>query len=137
MTDLRNQALAKIHLGKTQLGLDDDTYRQMLKNIGGVDSAKDLDNAGLSNVIKHLRKSGAKFQSAKHGKKPHNLNSLTAETAKLLGKVEALLTDMKLSWNYADGIAKQMYKKDALAFCSSHELIGIITALTKRKALQK
>lgn len=50
----RNVELAKIHIAAQQLGMDDDTYRDMLWSIGRVRSAKDLDLAGRQAVLAHL-----------------------------------------------------------------------------------
>ena len=38
----RNKDLAKIHIAKKQLGLDDDSYRAMLQMVAGVNSAAHL-----------------------------------------------------------------------------------------------
>lgn len=56
----RNNELAKIHIAKKDMALDDDSYRAMIREIGGVDSgsAADLDQPGRSKVIAHLIKSG-------------------------------------------------------------------------------
>lgn len=50
----RNIELAKIHIAAQQLGMDDDTYRDMLWSVGRVRSAKDLDLAGRQAVLSHL-----------------------------------------------------------------------------------
>ena len=132
----RQAAMAKIHMGKAQLGLADAAYREMLQNVAGVKSSKDLDQAGFDAVIKNLQGLGAEFTSHKRaGKKPHNLDSQAAK-AKQMKKIEALLADMKLGWEYAAPIAKQMYKKEALEFCSGAELRGITTALVMRQRKQ-
>lgn len=55
---IAKSTLAKIHIAKTQLGMDDDTYRVMLHSVGGVQSSKDLTAAGASRVLKHLEKAG-------------------------------------------------------------------------------
>jgi hypothetical protein len=47
--------LAAIHAGKRDRGLDDETYRMLLREQGGVDSAKDLDDAGVDAVLTQLR----------------------------------------------------------------------------------
>jgi phage gp16-like protein len=54
----RLRDLALIHLAKGQLGLDEDTYRAMLRGVAGVDSAGDLDAAGRARVLEHLRGRG-------------------------------------------------------------------------------
>lgn len=124
----RKQAeLAKIHIAKKELGLDDDTYRAVLKQIAGVESSKDLTAQGRAQVLEHFKKAGFKGQ---HPGKPHNLPSGSSRSARL-GKIEALLADGKKPWAYAAGMAKHMYQKDRLEFCSDDELTGIITALIK------
>jgi phage gp16-like protein len=54
----RLRDLALIHLGKQQLGLDDDTYRALLENVAGVRSARELDAAGRAAVLARLRGHG-------------------------------------------------------------------------------
>ncbi len=127
----RTAALAKIHLAKKQLGLDDDTYRAMLLTIGGVKSSKDLTPEGLSKVIGHLEKAGAIFTKpkTKHGRKPHNLPSHSERAPKLV-KIEALLAEAGRPWEYAVAMAKKMYDKDALEWCGHEQLAGIIAALS-------
>ena len=54
----RNQRIAAIHMGKKQLGLDDDTYRDMLEQVTGKRSAKDMSDDDLVKVIQHLDQLG-------------------------------------------------------------------------------
>lgn len=132
----RNAAIGKIHIGKQKLGLDDETYRAMLLTIGGVKSSKDLTPEGIDKVVRHMEKCGAVFSTPKRaGRKPRNLGSASSRSAQL-GKIEALLTEARLPWEYAQAMAKRMYKKQALEFCDYDELRGIIAALVtnaKRK----
>ncbi len=50
--------LAKIHIAKKDLGLDDPTYRALLQRVAGVRSARDLDPAGCRAVLAELRRAG-------------------------------------------------------------------------------
>jgi len=50
LTPLRRAQLAKIHIAKKELGLDDETYRSMLWTIARVRSASDLDSHGCWNT---------------------------------------------------------------------------------------
>ncbi|MDH5785350.1 MAG: regulatory protein GemA [Chromatiales bacterium] len=101
----RNAELAKIHLGKKQLALGDDAYRDMLWTVARVRSAKDLDEHQRHAVIKHLVKCGATFERPKKaGTRPHNYDRLP----EYITKVEALLADMGLPWSYADTIARNI-----------------------------
>ena len=77
----------------------------------------------LLKVIQHLDQLG--FSKRNFGNKPKVKLSKEA----LIGKIEAHLTEHKLHWNYAKGIAKQMFQKDALEFCTENELWRIVAAL--------
>lgn len=120
----RNSELAKIHIAKKQLGLDDETYRNMLWTVARVKSSADLDDAGRKQVLEHMKARGFKAPT-----KP----DVTSIKRPLIGKIGALLADMKLSWAYAEGIAKQMHGRDKLEWCTAQELRGIVTALVKRQ----
>jgi len=50
-----------------------------------------------------------------------------------LRKVYALLTDMSLPWEYADGMAQRMYGQKRTEQLKPGELRGIIAALTTRQ----
>ena len=119
----RNQRIAAIHMGKKQLGLDDDTYRDMLEQVTGKRSAKDMTDDDLVKVIQHLDQLG--FSKREFGNKPKVKLSKEA----LIGKIEAHLAENKLHWNYAKGIAKQMFQKEALEFCTENQLWRIVAAL--------
>lgn len=121
----RNNDLAKIHIARKQLGLDEETYRAMLWTLARVHSSADLDDAGRKKVIEHMKSRG--FNA-------HAKPAVANIKKPLIAKIGALLTDMKLSWNYADGIAKQMFKRERLQWCNAAELRGVITALVKQQA---
>ena len=142
--------LAKIHIAKKELGLGDDTYRALLRRIidlnpkhltalgktkavEGVISAKYLTALGRAAVLAHLKASGFTGKAAYPGK-PHNTDSQTAGAAPALRKIEALLAEAGRPWAYAAAMAKHMYKKETLEFCSGSELTGIIAGLTKNAA---
>ena len=126
----RKDYLAAIHMGKKALNLDEDTYRDMLENVTGKRSAKDMDMDELVKVIQHLDQHG--FSKREFGNKPKVKQTKEA----LIGKIEAHLTEHKLHWNYATGIAKKMFQKEALEFCSEHELHKIVAALEYRARRQ-
>ncbi|PCJ88571.1 MAG: hypothetical protein COA54_02305 [Thiotrichaceae bacterium] len=86
----RNAELAKIHIGKKQLDMDQQTYENMLWTQGRVHSSADLDEHGRHKVIKHLENCGAKFIKRKSsisvsGNASHNqismINALWANLA--------------------------------------------------------
>lgn len=58
MSDSRQADLAKIHIAKKELGMDEAAYRAMLRNVAGVDSAARLDESGRDRIIDHLKRLG-------------------------------------------------------------------------------
>jgi phage gp16-like protein len=57
---VRNSAIAKIHLAKKKLGLDDAEYRALLKRIAGVTSAAELTADGQALVLDEFKRLGWK-----------------------------------------------------------------------------
>ena len=58
-SDIRRRAdLAAIHVAKKQLRLDDATYRMLLKNLTGRESAGDLNAIQRGRVLNHMRTVG-------------------------------------------------------------------------------
>ena len=118
---------ARIHILAKQAGLikgkDKSAYQRMLGEVQGVSSSRALDAAGRRAVIRHLL---ARVKGPSYPGRPANCDGNPQ-----LRKIEALLADNGLPWSYADGIARQMYEKDRVAFCDSVELSAIITALIK------
>lgn len=132
--DARNRDLAAIHVGKKQLGLDDDTYRDMLWTLQRVRSAADLDHAGRQAVIEHLRKRGftkvEKPLERPAGKKP----IVSEDKRDLIEKLERQLGSRP--WNYVRAMAKRMFGVDHLEWASVGQLHSLVAALeydAKRK----
>ncbi len=125
----KKKMMQLVHIGKNKLGLDDGTYREMLYQVTGKNSSKDCTAAALRKVVVHMEQHGFTVTPAKkhQAKKP---DAAAAKKA-LVDKIEALLTDGAKPWEYAESMAKHMYKVDALTFCTPRQLRGIITALTK------
>jgi phage gp16-like protein len=131
----RNPALAKIHIAKKELGLDEDTYRAMLQQHGGVSSSKDLTPLGAARVLQHLERAGFK-PKAGHGKRP---NAAPGRAA-LVGKIEAQLAAAGRPWSYVDGMAKRMFTVEKVDWLNEEQLGKIVAALAydaKRRAKAK
>lgn len=121
----RRAELAKIHLQAKELGLDTDTYRDVLHMVAGVDSAADLDAAGRQRVIRHFNTKLGRPDQARAADAPHNL-----DTKPMLAKIGALLADGDRPWTYAEALARRICHRERLAFCSDAELRKIIAALS-------
>lgn len=121
----RRAELGKIHIAKKALGLDDDTYRDVLWAVCRVRSAADLDSTGRFKLIKHFESLGWKNTRRNYGRKP----GVTADKTPLMNKLEALLADNKLPWGYADGMAKRMFKVDKVGWLKPDQLHKLVAAL--------
>lgn len=131
-SDPRKRELARIHILAEQLGLDRDTYEDMLWVQARVRSAAALDDHGRRAVIKHMDNLLQRGRPALGGTQPRALTRRP-----LLRKIEAQLRASGRDWNYAAAMASRMYVKDTIDFCSDQELVGIVTALAidaKRRA---
>jgi phage gp16-like protein len=128
MKDNRKTLIARIHIAKKDLGLDDDTYREMLNAATGQTSCKDMHISDLFKVMEHLKQLGYKSKRSGYGKRPNPAQGNKA----LMSKVEALLADRKLHWNYAHSMAKHMYGVEKVDWLESEQLISVITALTNQ-----
>jgi len=126
--------LAKIHIAKKDLGLDDDVYRDILYVQFKKRSSRDLSDLQCTRLLQHFESLGWKQSSppsskegrknGTYGRKPHNMGK-----SAYLSKIEALLAEVGRSWAYADGMAKHMYKVDSIQFCQAEQLRGIVAAL--------
>lgn len=130
----RNADLAKIHIAKKQLNIDDDQYRDILWSLCRVRSSADITTSeGRDKVLEHLRACGFKASKPTRQHKaepepdpdaPHNLAS-----SKQLQYIGGLLRRHGRKWNYAQSMAKSMFKRDRITFCTPAELSKIIAAL--------
>ena len=126
----RSRDLARIHILKAELGLDDDTYRDTLFTLARVRSAADLDAGGRAAVLDHLQALTAKVKRRNaYPGRPHNIDS--EERGPMLRKIEAYLTEARRPWAYAQGMARRMFHVDQLEFADAKQLRGIIAALEK------
>ncbi|WP_243310082.1 gp16 family protein [Fundidesulfovibrio agrisoli] len=123
----RMSLLAKVHIARKDLNLDDDTYRELLHRVTGHESAKDCTVPELVRVVAEFRRKG--WQEKPKGGKPRPAPS--RGTAALRGKITALLAEAGRPEEYAEGIARRMHKVDALEFCTPKQLKGVIAALVR------
>jgi len=58
MTPTRRSLITKIHVARAALALGEDSYRALLKRLGGAESCADLDDAGLAAVYAEFKRLG-------------------------------------------------------------------------------
>ena len=66
LASLTNAQKSLLHKAKADLGLNEDTYRDMLCNLVGVRSSLDMDQRGFETVMKHLADRGFKKSPGTH-----------------------------------------------------------------------
>lgn len=132
MKDNRTALIAKIHIAKKHLGYDDATYRDVLEWVTGKTSCKEMDLGELKKVLMQLKQLGftptptaTQNQTPTWGKKP----STTKPKQALIGKIEAVLADLSLNWNYAHALAKKMFGVDMVHWLDTDRLYKVVQAL--------
>ena len=136
----RSSLLAKVHIARKDLGLDEDTYRDMLRDVLGVSSAGDATDRQLGTLLGHLRGLGWQdkpprrpFPTPKEVTSPRHSPGCAA----LMDKIGAQLADAKRPWSYATALSRRICKVDALEWCKAKDLKKIVAALdydAKRRA---
>lgn len=127
----RNADLARIHIAKKQLAMEDDTYRDMLFSIGRVRSAGELDFAGRKRVLEHLVSRG--FKATVKRAAPATgwewVNNASEEKKPMLRKVAVMLRDAGRGKEYVDALAKKLCHVERIEFCTPKQLHDVVTAL--------
>jgi phage gp16-like protein len=126
--------LAKVHIAKKNLAMDDGTYRMMLDNLYGVDSSAKLSVKQLDDLISHLTSRG--FVATKKGDaKPSRQNQLNKP---IITKIGALLVELgqregrHVPWEYAVGILKRQSGVMRLEWGTAPQLRAVVAALHAR-----
>jgi phage gp16-like protein len=70
------QKLKLIHVGRRELGLTEEAYREILRHHGGVESSKDLDDEGFKRVIDCLKALGFWVRRSFEQEKPRDPGAL-------------------------------------------------------------
>jgi phage gp16-like protein len=126
-TEKRRRLLAAVHVAKKQLGLDDDTYRDVLRSFGH-ESAAAFSDIALMELLRHFERCG--FKNPAKGKEcPPNFDKQYHR--RRLSKIKALLTVGKKPWSYADAIGKQMWGIDKVQWLDGEQMDAVTVALIK------
>lgn len=119
--------LAQIHIARQQLGLSDEDYRAILARTAGVSSAKELTNRNVGAVLHEFRRLGWQPKPAKRAgrKAPRPPRG----RARVMAKIEAMLTHAERSWAYADGMAKHMFHVERVDWLDDGQLQKLMQAM--------
>lgn len=146
ITPARRAQYAKIEIGKKQLGLDEDTYREMLANITGKTSRTACTDKDLDKVIAHLVERGVVF-TAKN--KPVKKKGPTRKStfyeipdgpnAKIKRFICAMWNELGYDMTALDTRAKRQAGVDSFLWCNDMAFLqtlskDLTTRLKKKKA---
>lgn len=123
----RNAMLAKVHIAKKELGLDDETYRDMLESITGKRSAGKLSDGQLVVVLKTFKT---------HGFTPKKKHEFKKETDPQIRMALSLWSQLHKAKVVRDGsrsaftsFVKRMTKVDRFEWLDRADLNIVIEAL--------
>lgn len=118
-----------IQIAKRQLNMDDDVYRGLLQEIGGVDSSTKLDAAGRGRLLDRFARLGF-VSTARKKRAAKGAMNVAPDRARLLGKIDALLLSQGRDRHYIEpGMVQRICKVDSLAFCNPEQLMKLVAAL--------
>lgn len=125
----RRRDLAMIHMARVRLGLDEDLYRTLLRDMFGVESSADLDAARRERLIAWFRSHGW-ADGRRRADRPRWFKTIDDPMkGRMSRKIWALLADAGRGDAYIDALVKRMFGIDRLEFCSPDQLYKVISAL--------
>ncbi len=116
---LDHKKLAVIHIVKRELNLDDQAYRDLLEQVAGVRSARDLDEEGFKRLMRAFARS-SHYQV--------NPDGLTLRQ-KLF--IDHLVTELAWDQDHLRNFLRKYYKKGRVEVLSRKEGSKVIFGLQK------
>lgn len=130
---LRKAELAKIHIHKQQLGLDDAAYRDLLAAVCGVKSSADLDARGRRKLLDHLAACLKASGINPHPKRlPTAHRSLAQSKEAIEAKIAVQLKELRQGWPYAYGVARRIFPEVSRFEFLTPEQLGKISSALER-----
>lgn len=127
--DPRRQQLARIHLAKKQLRLDDDTYRSLLLRVGGHASSADMTAEQRNAVLREFARLGFKEERKADQRRRWPGEPKNCDAVPLLRKVRALLADQRRPWSYAHKLGERMFNVKRVEWLREDQLHSLVGAL--------
>lgn len=134
MASQRRAQLAKIHIGKKDLGLDDDTYRDVLESVTGRRSAGDLNYQQLNAVIDAFKSKGWNPVKRKRGGKRYRKTHNDAEVRMVYALWTAMREEKIVKAQTPDGFVKRMTGVENTEWLKPEDARVVIEALKKMRA---
>ena len=127
--EIRNNELAQIHIARQQLGMDDDTYRNVLWTVARVRSSRDLDWSGRKRVLDHMKACGFKVRP-KRLPTAHKPLAMTKEAIE--AKIALQLKELAQNWPYAYGVGRRIFPQVSRFEFLTPEQLGEVSSALER-----
>ncbi len=132
MTNYTKPHLIKlIHIGKSKLGMDEDTYRAMLLQIGNASSTTEMGISKLEAVLEHLKRCGFKVVPNKAGRLKRADDAQSKKIRSLWLELHALGEVNDPSEYALSRYVKRITKVDNLNWINSVQASTVIETLKK------
>jgi hypothetical protein len=137
---------ALVHIAKEDLRLDDESYRQVLKGVAGVESSTQLTVEGFEKVMRRFEEMGFKgllpdpYQPVPKGRlipsgSPQGLESITASQQKF---VNYLLEKLEWDEGHYQAFSQRIIKKpDPVTKRDGQKIIIGLMAILRKRAIQE
>lgn len=120
------------HVARRELGIDDDAWRQLLRDRFQVASSKDLSVGRLEDLVQHLKACGFKVRPnpKKRLETPHKGLALTKQDIE--AKIAVQLKALGATWPYAHAVARRIFPDvSAFEFLMPEQLGQVSSALER------
>ncbi len=124
--------IAICHIAKAQLGLSEKEYRAALLKVGATTS-KQLTFRRYYALLRRFQADGF---TPTYGRVYNAPPKTSLDRQEMLAKIGTQLGHMNLTWNYANAIAKHMFKVDRVRWCLPEQLHAVIAALEYKRRKQ-
>lgn len=123
---MTRKLITLLHVGKSALKWNDETYRDVLHRLTGNTSSTCCSEPQLERVVAYMKEQGFEPKpSHKHGRRP----SVGGGKKAILAKIEALLAEANRKWPYAESLGKRMFGKERLEWLTLVEMTAVMNAL--------
>lgn len=123
-----------LHVARRQLGLDEDTYRDILREWGRVSSSAELDEDGFRAVMFRLERLGFRSTGSKRNFGNRHPNMATASQVALMRKLWSQYLPDDEDERHLNAWLSKFHHVSALRFVSAEKAGAVITALKSMAA---
>jgi phage gp16-like protein len=121
-----------VHVARRELAMDDDAWRQLLRDRFKVESSADLSIDGLDRLMQHLKSCGFKVRPNPKKKLPTPHKGLALTKKDIEAKIACQLKALGKEWPYAHGVARRIFPEvEKFEFLTEEQLGKVSSALER------